>query len=100
MTRLRASDMPKTAIAEPQEASPEEEVAADPASHTHERERIMIALDAHEGTLELEVDYETLLARAPAAAPAASGTVGRRIFAGHRARVGTAETGASVLFPE
>ena len=60
----------------------------------------MITLDASSGTLELEVDADTLAAREPASAPGLPGTVGRGIFAGHRSQVGTAETGASVLFAD
>ena len=60
----------------------------------------MIALNAHEGTLILEVDEDTLAMRQPAKAPSFPGTVGRGIFAGHRSQVGTAESGASVLFAD
>ena len=58
----------------------------------------MITLDAHTGTLTLEVDDATLAQRAAAQAPKEPGTVGRGIFAGSRARVGDAESGASTLF--
>ena len=60
----------------------------------------MITLDANTGTLELEVDADTLAAREPASSPTLPGTVGRGIFAGHRSQVGTAESGASVLFAD
>lgn len=58
----------------------------------------MIALDAHAGTLELEVDEAVLAHRAPAAAPIEPGTVGRVLFATNRRAVGDAEHGASTLF--
>ena len=58
----------------------------------------MITLDAHAGTLTLEVDDATLAHRAAAQAPKEPGTVGRGIFASSRARVGDAESGASTLF--
>lgn len=58
----------------------------------------MIALDAHTGTLQLEVDAATLAARKAAVPPPVPGTVGRGIFASSRARVGDAEHGASTLF--
>ncbi len=60
----------------------------------------MITLDAHAGTLVLEVDDATLAARVPAKPPPVPGTVGRGIFAGSRARVGDAERGASTLFAD
>ena len=60
----------------------------------------MITLDAHNGTLVLEVDDASLAARAAATPPAVPGTVGRGIFAGSRARVGNAERGASTLFAD
>ncbi|MEP4487188.1 MAG: phosphogluconate dehydratase [Halioglobus sp.] len=58
----------------------------------------MITLDAHAGTLTLEVDDATLAQRAAAQAPHVPGTVGRGIFASSRTRVGDAESGASTLF--
>ncbi len=58
----------------------------------------IIALDAHTGSLVLEVDDATLAARKPAAPPPMPGTTGRGIFANSRARVGDAEHGASTLF--
>ena len=58
----------------------------------------MITLDAHNGTLTLEVDDATLAHREAAQAPTEPGTVGRGIFASSRARVGDAESGASTLF--
>ena len=60
----------------------------------------LAALDAHAGTLTLEVDDATLAHRAAAHAPTEPGTVGRGIFAGSRARVGDAERGASTLFAD
>ena len=60
----------------------------------------MITLDAHAGTLVLDVDDATLAARVPAKPPTVPGTVGRGIFAGSRARVGDAERGASTLFAD
>ena len=60
----------------------------------------MITLDASNGTLTLEVDDASLVARAAATPPTVPGTVGRGIFAGSRARVGNAERGASTLFAD
>ena len=60
----------------------------------------MIALDAHAGTLVLEVDEATLAQRAAATPPTLSATVGRGIFASSRVHVGDAERGASTLFAD
>ncbi|MEP1596468.1 MAG: phosphogluconate dehydratase [Halieaceae bacterium] len=60
----------------------------------------MISLDAHEGTLVLEVDETNLAARTPARPPVVPGTVGRGIFALSRARAGDAERGACTLFAD
>jgi phosphogluconate dehydratase len=60
----------------------------------------MIALDAHAGTLVLEVDEATLAKRAAATPPTLTATVGRGIFASSRVHVGDAERGASTLFAD
>ena len=60
----------------------------------------MIALDAHAGTLVLEVDEAKLAQRAAATPPTLSATVGRGIFASSRVHVGDAERGASTLFAD
>lgn len=60
----------------------------------------MIALDAHAGTLVLEVDEATLAQRAAATPPTLTATVGRGIFASSRVHVGDAERGASTLFAD
>ena len=60
----------------------------------------MIALDAHAGTLVLEVDEATLAQRVAATPPTLTATVGRGIFASSRVHVGDAERGASTLFAD
>ena len=60
----------------------------------------VIALDAHAGTLVLEVDEATLAQRAAATPPKLTATVGRGIFASSRVHVGDAERGASTLFAD
>ncbi len=59
----------------------------------------IITLDADAGILEIEVDAAEWAARARAATPAelAAEGCGRELFAGLRAQVSTAETGATVL---
>ena len=60
----------------------------------------VIALDAHAGTLVLEVDEATLAQRVAATPPTLTATVGRGIFASSRLHVGDAERGASTLFAD
>ena len=60
----------------------------------------VIALDAHAGTLVLEVDEATLAQRVTATPPTLTATVGRGIFASSRIHVGDAERGASTLFAD
>lgn len=60
----------------------------------------VIALDAHAGTLVLEVDEATLAQRVAATPPTLTATVGRGIFASSRIHVGDAERGASTLFAD
>jgi len=60
----------------------------------------MICLDAHEGSLNVEVNAHALSGRASADAPTVPGTVGRVMFAGARSMVSDAEQGASFILPE
>lgn len=60
----------------------------------------MIELDAEAGTLNVDVDTETLAARPSATQPAVDVTVGRSLFGLARQHVSNAETGASYLFTE
>jgi len=57
----------------------------------------MMRLDAVAGTLEVLVDAAEFDARTPAPMPPSPDTIGRDLFAGFRATVGTADTGGSVI---
>jgi phosphogluconate dehydratase len=56
-----------------------------------------IVVDSFRGKVDVLVDTAELLDRQIAAAPVAPATLGRRLFASFRDRVGTADTGASVF---
>jgi len=62
------------------------------------RDGDMLRLDAVAGTLDVLVDAAEWAAREPATAELATHGCGRELFASFRERVGSAETGASVLF--
>ncbi len=62
------------------------------------RDGDMLRLDAAAGTLDVLVDAAEWSAREPASAELATHGCGRELFTSFRERVGSAETGASVLF--
>jgi len=62
------------------------------------RDGDMLRLDAAAGTLDVLVEPAEWAAREPAQAELATHGCGRELFASFRERVGTAESGASVLF--
>ena len=62
------------------------------------RDGDLIRLDAHAGTLEIEVDPAELAARPPATAHGAQFGYGRELFGFMRKAAGPAEAGACVLF--
>ncbi len=62
------------------------------------RDGDIIRLDAEAGRLELKVDEAELAAREPAVVHDAAFGMGRELFAHMRAGVGSADTGAAVLF--
>jgi phosphogluconate dehydratase len=59
----------------------------------------IIELDAHKGTLNVELPEAELAQRTPTGGPASNGSVGRSFFDAARLGVGNAEQGASFLFP-
>ena len=59
----------------------------------------IIELDAYSGTLNVELPEAELTQRPPTKGPDSNGSVGRSFFDAARRGVGTAEQGASFLFP-
>jgi len=71
--------------------------AADGGPLAYVRDGDLIRLDSHAGTLDLLVEHADLSLRTSARMPRPATTLGRGLFAGMRAMVGPANTGASVF---
>ncbi|HZZ34076.1 MAG TPA: phosphogluconate dehydratase [Caulobacteraceae bacterium] len=72
--------------------------AADGGPLAYVRDGDVIRLDAHAGSLTIQVDERELKRRSAAAAPPAGFGYGRELFGWMRASAGAADDGASVLF--
>jgi phosphogluconate dehydratase len=72
--------------------------AADGGALAYVRDGDVIRLDARNGTLEIKVDRNDLMARERAHAPRAAGGYGRELFGWMRAAAGPADAGACSLF--
>ncbi|MFL5298390.1 MAG: phosphogluconate dehydratase [Phenylobacterium sp.] len=72
--------------------------AADGGPLAYARTGDVIRLDAHAGTLAIQVDPRELMRRPKASAPASAGGYGRELFATMRRVAGPADAGACTLF--
>jgi phosphogluconate dehydratase len=72
--------------------------AVDGGGLAYVRDGDVIRVDAHKGTLEIKVDRNELMARAPAVARASAPGYGRELFGLMRRAAGPADAGACSLF--